>query len=747
MISKSDLLALRAELDALGAVAAGALTDLDALIAREFPTKNQTIRSVTALVTLNGTVVTQYNQLEEGDAVLTGIANDTSGRLLEHWLELKNPDGLWTWEGWNTSPEWTGALGGNNYTSQKRNTFKFTPGIWVFRSTCNHSDSPEMWDISNEITLSIIPKTVVTPPDDGGPGPTGDGNKVYPMDWESISKRLGPIADASVVRLKNTKPTTKKADPKIGPFDQRIALYEYGKQRAKWNNFWSTTMNGLLATKQGVIPFKLQNYAGYSGMASTAPRGDAAGYKPDPETTWQSIKGTITCTWRQTGFESNEALVGTDIGELFSFGTQTSRGSSDWKGYLQIPDFCCTAVTTCSQNELAFAIGFSPATKKGMIHVVGVQAKWLPSHTMQRMGMPNQASYSAFKLLGSLELPFALSSEDPGAVAACSNGSWNGPSQTGGTDIGQIDLSNAFTRAGLLNDSEDNGQWGSIFASKGVAIITSKKAGKAVELNFSALINSFREDYLTANEADLANVIAAEEDDAHIYPPTFKEKPKLTPVFGKTYDVPTAASVVCTPKSDRWNTDYCFKALVGGEDGFMTVIDLSSQLARYSWNVIGPGGIVARKFIGKNICHLTMFRYGDWAADPFMPVDSNGKHTPSQGYSNEVIATCRGDAAIRCVVSYKDTLNVCRELSDENLIDPTCAWMDDRSLQIIAGDGKGRGVLGFVLGGVSVPVTPDDPDQTSFYYVEENSGRDFQVSGDKFDTEDPVFAFNNANVN
>ena len=92
------------------------------------------------------------------------------------------------------------------------------------------------------------------------------------------------------------------------------------------------------------------------------------------------------------------------------------------------------AITT--SNELALVTVWDTTTKKGQLAVIALEGKYIPFHTWPYMGMPNQGSWSAFKLLGYVDLPMAT----PTSVAATSNGWWSGPSQTGGLVMSQIKL-------------------------------------------------------------------------------------------------------------------------------------------------------------------------------------------------------------------------------------------------------------------------------------------------------------------
>lgn len=76
-------------------------------------------------------------------------AYDQQGDLTQHFLEIRNPSNIWSWEGWLTSEPWSSALVGNGFASLKSGTFTFTePGDYLLRATA--IDEPRMgnWDYS-----------------------------------------------------------------------------------------------------------------------------------------------------------------------------------------------------------------------------------------------------------------------------------------------------------------------------------------------------------------------------------------------------------------------------------------------------------------------------------------------------------------------------------------------------------------------------------------------------------------------
>lgn len=85
---------------------------------------------------------------------IVGRATDADGDMAEHWLEIQNPQGQWSWEGWLTGEPWAGALGGSASLSIKTGQFTFTePGTYTIRTTA--IDSAGYWLISAEVHVHV----------------------------------------------------------------------------------------------------------------------------------------------------------------------------------------------------------------------------------------------------------------------------------------------------------------------------------------------------------------------------------------------------------------------------------------------------------------------------------------------------------------------------------------------------------------------------------------------------------------
>lgn len=716
-----------------------------------------------------------------------GYATDPDRDLLEHWMEIRNPEGKWSWEpGGESDPQWQGgALVGDTGNSRRLASFTFTrPGDWVVRSTANDSEQPTLWAESAPLTITVVGDVPpVEPPDpatltfNGGPsfvedvgskltvggtvlasllseGPyeitfkaadvvTPPVSELWPMDAESVSNRLGPKWDGKGTMDKNIFPPTKFSDIPYG----RAKSYQFGEPSAEYSNFWSESGNGLLATpiKTGLNSFRAQTYAAYNSVAVCRPFPDITGFKPDPVHGGAGLTIPFTASCRSQGIECNEALMGNAAGDIWPAGTQTSRGSDDWPYPTLNVGFEITAMALSTSNEILVVVGINPKTGAGKVAYVAWEGKYLPSHTMQLTGQPNQGSWSNFKLLGVRDLPFSF----PNSVSVASNGSWIGPSQTASLDLGQIDMSKYWTRDSMRDESEgDNVPWGLVFATSGIAVISSKVAGKVAVISLKAIFAKLRADYCAHDQAAWESTLIRESKG--LYPVTIDEDPTLEPLIDKIYDVKGPNFVLCCQQKDRWSLDY-WKAWIAGEDGVLTVIDTSPYLSRYSWDKVGPGGIIAQQFIGKNLTHIAITRYDDWLATYNMPINQDGQVDPTTGEKphynafgkiNSVICTARGENAHLFVLTYGSDLKTYRRVTDDQAEDLIAATVNERAFIMTSVDfGKSHGrLLNFVFGGVS---------SDKGWFTLANNGRDYFRGGEplEFDDGEHVIAFSTANVN
>jgi hypothetical protein len=161
--------------------------------------------------------------LQTGDTLpITSVATDVDGDMTEHWLELRSPSGIWSWEGWLNGAPWDGALVGNDRNSTKNVSYTFAePGEYVIRGTA--VDPNSTWVLSSEIRVvvsGIVPPPPDTPdsppvepsedppappapPEEPATPPSGSGNETAPA-LPVVSISVGGVEEDRTVALGTT---------------------------------------------------------------------------------------------------------------------------------------------------------------------------------------------------------------------------------------------------------------------------------------------------------------------------------------------------------------------------------------------------------------------------------------------------------------------------------------------------------------------------------------------------------------
>jgi hypothetical protein len=505
---------------------------------------------------------------------------------------------------------------------------------------------------------------------------------------------LGPTYEAlHPASLADDRPTNYMPDPKTPRSTAyiRIRPYEIGGPDYADSDYWSTSgqigfvPNSASGTDPGLARF--QAFAYYDHVFAESPRPDYASSKTpliDPSTTWLSVpKPEVVANVRNYGFLQNEALVLYSNGLLSLAGTQTSRAWS--KGETNIPKiyFPSTKVPTglavTTSNEFAFVTLWDTVARKGQLAVIALEGKYLAGHTMPYMGMINEGSWSDFKLLGYVDLPFAY----PTSVAAASNGYWNGPSQTNNLDLGQIDIKNDKVRA-LLYD----GAWKAMVAKSGYALVASKSEGKVAFVDLTPLFSYIRESYLSSSTT-LATTLAARGPGDADFPKAFSVNPSIRPTIAATFSISNPTTVLAGQRAERWSHE-TNKGYVASEDGKISIFDTSFWMARpdvISDKKANPLSQLGTFMSCKNPTSMAFSRYGESFALPGQPTGS----VAISHYNDTFYVACRGDREVDAFVVWGGTGYPYRRIRDTRMNDPVAVGVADRGYIVsIAGykDGK-----------------------------------------------------------
>lgn len=322
---------------------------------------------------------------------------------------------------------------------------------------------------------------------------------------------------------------------------------------------------------------------------------------------------------------------------------------------------------------------------------------------------------------------------------------WQGPSDTAGLTLGQLDFTDPALRLGLYN-----GSWNYVVADKGYAIVASKLENKVCIVDLTPVLLEFREAWLMHFDETLAARSAGTwppmfDSDAVDVPaakgahgpnsvaspasrhtwsdmlqsikvvwssenyreePVVKKSAKRSvkqlakPQILETYEMDQPVAVIAGKWIDRWTADR-FKAHVALANGSVVILDTSSLLARYDYQINeplkimgsfpvceGPTNIVPARFATRNL--------------PLLPKNGNNPDTVlSDPVNNHFYVVCRGSRQVAGVITQGSEGAVYMRYQDIRLEDPVNAAVADRGNVLTITDYNGRKILSFNLGSIT----------------------------------------------
>jgi len=561
--------------------------------------------------------------------------------------------------------------------------------------------------------------------------------------WGPISQnsRLGPSFEDLNPNATEDRPTNFKPESKpcAISFANRCNPYELGRDGCKMDNdYWSDSgqvayVPNNMHDDPGLD--RVQTFAYYNHVFALSPRLDYASGKPHPEPQtrekdYVKLDGHTlrypVAMERNYGMLQNEELIVYRDGFFGVAGTQTSRAGNErpFPGIVFPKNKVPMGVAVTTQNEFALVPVWDTDAMHGQLAVIALEAKYLKFHTWPYMGLPNQGSFSDFKLLGYVDLPMAA----PTSVAAASNGWWGGPSQTGGKVLSQIDLANAGTRHGM--DKGDMG-WASVISTKGYAIVASKDENKAAIVDLTPLLSYVRESYLSSQES-FDETTKNKGQGPGQWPATFAEKPEITPKVIWQMDVPRPTAVLAGLRIDRWSQDR-FKAYVASEDGTISIIDASPLMARWSWERRGKLGVMGTFKVGRNPVAMIFLRFGGSTA-PIGPANLAG-----DPLNNLLWIACRGDREIVHAATWGAKGGIVRVIKDTRMGDPVGLSVASRGNILSVADFNGKKLISYRIG----PIT----DRYKVHYGCGEDGKAWFEVGGELSVEGKPFLINSVNVN
>lgn len=561
-------------------------------------------------------------------------------------------------------------------------------------------------------------------------------------DKATMEARLGPSftdlsPNAAEDRPTLYKPTSK---PRTSGY-VRTNPYELGGPPVTDGDYW--TDSGQV----GYVPDditdpgldRVQTYSYYDRVFAISPRLDWASGKPHPEpqtrepyysTLFGELPKHPIAMVRNYGMQQNEALVLYRNGYLAVAGTQTSRatGERPFPGMTFPANKIPTSLAVTTANEFALVTIWDTTTKRGQLAVIALEGKYIPFHTWPYMGMPNQGSWSAFKLLGYIDLPMAT----PTSVSAASNGWWSGPSQTGGLVMSQIKLDTETHRKNVYT-----GAWNGVVAHGGYAIVASQYDNKAVVVDLKPLFTYMRESYLSS-AASFSATVAARGTGASSFPQAFSVRPSIMPKVVFETNIATPTTVLAGMRMDRWTKDH-FKGYIASRDGTIHILDTSSLLKRYDWERLGALRIVGSFNVGRNPVSMCFTRRGD-SNLPLLPVNSTGTQSRPDPLNNLFYIAVRGDRKVVAAVTFNNAGAVYRTIKDTRMGDPVAVSTSIRGPIVSVTDFRGKKMLSYRVGKIT------DIRNNVVYGCGEDGTAPFEMAGQVPFSGYP-FLINSTNVN
>jgi hypothetical protein len=624
---------------------------------------------------------------------------------------------------------WGGAATGSTVTFATAGTFTVT----VYRA----GDSNYFQSSTATATITVN-------------APTSTTYSSTALSWtrSAIDSRLGPSFELLNPGATDTRPTIFATSATVATgYFVRINPYDVGAVPGYDNDYWSDSGQVGYSpddTTNDAGLDRIQTFAYYNQVWATAPRLDYASGTPhsDPQTrdtNYVTLNGGVgpkqpVAMHRGYGMAQSEALVIYRDGLFAVAGTQTSRTSTErpYPGFKFPANKVPRAITATTNNEFALVVVWDTDLHKSQLAVVACEGKYLAYHTWPYMGLPNQGSWSDFKLLGYVDLPMASAN----SIASACNGWWNGPSSTGGYVLSQIDLSNDTDR--LLCYS---GSWQGVVAKGGYAIVSSTDENKAVIVDLTPLFAYMRDSYL-ASATNYANTIATRGSAPDQFPQAFSVKPSIAPqvILETTVTKPTA--VLAGHLVGRWSLDP-YKAYIACQDGTVHIWDVSSIMKRYSWEILGTLREMGTTTVGRNPVSMAFVRHGEAFKLPLLPIDSTGAQPSFDRLNNVFYVACRGDREVDAVVTYKGVGQTYRKIRDTRMGDPVAVSVAYRGNIVTVADFHGKKLLSFRVGTLSRTLSTGT---VLKYPVGGDGTYDFELSG-QLSLPGAPFMVGSANVN
>lgn len=514
-----------------------------------------------------------------------------------------------------------------------------------------------------------------------------------------INKRLGP---AVAVEKKNEK-TKAKASPAIPtiwsppvqtyqPARNGLGMpYNVGGPPTKDGGDYSSTHAQVLYAAEdkgdpGVDRISILDEAHNCFTYQPTPTW-WGGWHPEPALatpSWHTASpkglGTAVGIARGYGNWCNSGIIAFTSGLLGTAGTCTSQNPGTF--LMLPPGKIPSAIALTPRNEFALVTVWDVVNGKGQLAVVALDCSYtdglmaLYSWSKPNPGLPNPGGFTAMKLLGFVDLPFAT----PTGISAAGNRSGQLPWLTvAGKNAApsEIDLSRQAVR-----DTFAKGENSRYIESSGFAVVISRFENKVAFIDLQPLFQFIFDSYCTSEPR--YQQTRDQGPGPKQWPFDFTAYDKSMPVVVKCERIrnPTAVNVTV-------GADDQARAYMATEDGMLQIwrvggLATDGPVAPAD---IKPTGQVA---IGRNPTCLAYAKNMGWGNPETM--------------TSQLIAVCRGDSEVDWIEFAGDKGTVIRRLRDTRLIDPVYAEVADNhgteSNVISIVDFKGKQVVNYRFGPV-----------------------------------------------
>lgn len=513
-------------------------------------------------------------------------------------------------------------------------------------------------------------------------------------DSATINCRLGATFDSAHPGAPDDRPLAYQPPRKISTLGRNGASYEYElggppTEEPPADQRYGSVNDQVLYTPDadddpGLDRITTYDWGNNTIMEHPEPvwwgQGTPKGRNTDPavDTTWNEAKSAV---WqaalgrpltraftmaRSTQTWSNDALVAFKPNFIGATGTQTS--ASTYPHFMFPANKVVMSIAVTSANELTLVALWDTDTQKGQVAVLANLALGMsPTHSWTYFGLPNAASYTAFKLMGYIDLPFAT----PTAIAAAANADHFA---LGATDGNWASLDKQETR-----DQVRSGPDQIQVATAGYAVVASRWESKVAFIDLQGIFAFLRERYLTTD----AFYKEASVKDPAAWPYTFQSQPAITPKVVKVVDVPYPTVVLAGGR--RYVDDT--RVHVAQLDGTLTTYDVAT-LGNDSDAKADDIKVMSTINIGASPTALAWPRSEDRLEKEAHPLSFNPV----------VVAVSRAERKISWVVTSKEGSKVFRTFRDKRLGDPVDIDFGERSYLATVADFTGKKVATFRFG-------------------------------------------------